>query len=236
MLYKNAMLFLPDRGFVPGAFRVENGLFRDVGTPTPTGEEAVDLQGARVLPGLVDIHIHGSFGADFSDGDDEGLLTMSGYLARHGITSFAPASMTLPCDVLARAFAAGRRHADAAPAGHARLLGIHMEGPFFPGKKKGAQNAAYLRAPDFDAFRALWEGCGGLVKIVDAAPPFVPPPSDPPGRREPGTRWALWKTASWRTSLSAGRIFLSGRSISRTARCTGCDHSPGNRIAILPGW
>ncbi len=170
MVFANAMVFLPDLGFVPGSFRVEDGVFRDVCAPVPAGAETVDLRGAKVIPGLVDIHVHGSAGADFSDGDDRGLLAMSGYLARHGITAFAPASVTLPFEDLARAFAAGCRHAELAPKGHARLLGIHMEGPFFSEKKKGAQNAAYLRAPDLGAFRELWEGCGGLVKIVDAAP------------------------------------------------------------------
>jgi N-acetylglucosamine-6-phosphate deacetylase len=58
-------------------------------------------------------------------------------------------------------------------------MGIHMEGPYFSEKKKGAQNAAYLKNPDFEGFKALYEGCGGLVKIVDIAPelpgsvPFV---------------------------------------------------------------
>ena len=49
-------------------------------------------------------------------------------------------------------------------------MGIHMEGPFFSEKKKGAQNGAYLKKPDLAAFRALYEGCGGLVRIVDVAP------------------------------------------------------------------
>ena len=168
MIYSNGLIFT-EQGFVPGAFRVEEGRFRDVGGAVPAGAETVDLRGALVLPGLIDVHNHGNSGADFSDGDYEGLKTMSAYLARHGITSFAPASMTLPYDVLAAAFSTGSRHADEAPRGHARLLGIHMEGPFFSEKKKGAQNAAYLREPDFEAFEALEKGCGGLVRIVDVA-------------------------------------------------------------------
>ena len=95
---------------------------------------------------------------------------MAAYLGRCGVTSFAPASMTLPYDVLSKAFGAAKRLKEEAPAGLARLMGIQMEGPFFSEKKKGAQNGAYLRDPDFEAFQALEEGCGGLIRIVDVAP------------------------------------------------------------------
>ena len=94
---------------------------------------------------------------------------MAAYSARHGVTSFAPTSMTLPYETLAKAFATGRRLADEQPKGCARILGIHMEGPFFSEKKKGAQNAAYLRLPDAAAFRKLYEDCGGLIRIADVA-------------------------------------------------------------------
>ena len=56
------------------------------------------------------------------------------------------------------------------PEGAAALRGIQMEGPFFSEKKKGAQNGAYLRDPDFAAFSKLYHDCGGLVRIVDVAP------------------------------------------------------------------
>jgi len=168
MIWKNATLFIDGR-FRPGAFRVEEGRFAELLSAAPAGD-GVDLGGAYVIPGLVDIHSHGNSGADFSDGDYEGLVRMARFLAGRGVTSFAPASMTLPYDTLARAFAVGRRVHDTRPEGAARLMGIHMEGPFFSEKKKGAQNGAYLQLPDFEAFRRLYEGCGGLVRIVDVAP------------------------------------------------------------------
>lgn len=168
MNFKNAMIYTEDFRFVPGAFSVENGKFSNVlGAPQA---DAVDLHGAYVIPGLIDVHNHGNSGADFSDGDYDGLVKMAGYLAKSGVTSFAPASMTLPYDVLEKAFATARRLADEAPEGNAVLRGIQMEGPFFSEKKKGAQNGAYLRDPDFAAFRKLYEGCGGLVRIIDVAP------------------------------------------------------------------
>lgn len=169
MFFKNANLYTQDFRFHLGGFQVENGRFAQV-LPQEIPADAVDLEGAYVIPGLVDVHNHGNSGKDFSDGDYEGLKTMAAYLGSCGVTSFAPASMTLPYEVLDKAFATARQLKDEAPQGCARLMGIQMEGPFFSEKKKGAQNGAYLRNPDFEAFRALEEGCGGLVRIVDVAP------------------------------------------------------------------
>ncbi len=168
MLYKNAYVF-DGSGFVYGGFTVEEGRFARL-FRGETKEAGTDLEGAYIIPGLVDVHNHGNSGADFSDGKLEGLKTMGRYLAKNGVTSFAPASMTLPYDVLAAAFATAVEYREGRPAEGARLMGIQMEGPFFSEKKKGAQNGAYLRDPDFEAFKALYEGCGGLIRIADVAP------------------------------------------------------------------
>ena len=168
MLFTNANLFVPWVGFVPGGFTVEDGRFREVFFEEREG--GTDLQGAKVLPGLVDAHTHGAMGADFSDGDAAGLERMARYLAKNGVTSFAPTSMTLPYETLSAAFATAAKLREERPPECARVAGIHMEGPFFSEKKKGAQNGAYLRLPDYEAFRALYEGCGGLLRIVDLAP------------------------------------------------------------------
>ena len=168
MLYKNGYIFT-DGKFMYGSFRVENGKFTEILDTVPS-ENGVDLNGAWVIPGLVDVHNHGNSGADFSDGDYDGLVAIAKYLAENGVTSFAPASMTLPYAQLEKAFAAGKRLREEQPAGCARIMGVQMEGPFFSEKKKGAQNGAYLRNPDFAAFKKLFDGCDGLVKIVDLAP------------------------------------------------------------------
>ena len=169
MLFKNAYIFTEAGVFTHGSFRVEDGKFTEVLTTIPD-EEGVDLAGQYVIPGLVDVHNHGNSGADFSDGDYEGLVKMAKYLAKSGVTSFAPASMTLPYEVLEKAFATAVRITDEQPEGCARLMGIQMEGPFFSEKKKGAQNGAYLKDPDFEAFKKLYDGCKGLVRIADVAP------------------------------------------------------------------
>lgn len=168
MNYKNANIYTERFCFANGAFSVEDGKFCNVlGAPA---EDAIDLDGAYVIPGLIDVHNHGNSGADFSDGDLAGVEKMARYLAQNGVTSFAPASMTLPYETLARAFATAKAFVERQPAGAAVLRGIQMEGPFFSEKKRGAQNPAYLRNPDFDAFLQLQQDCGGLVKIIDVAP------------------------------------------------------------------
>lgn len=167
MLYKNANIFVDGR-FQHGSFRVENGRFAEVLYTVPN-EDGVDLKNQYVIPGLVDVHNHGNSGADFSDGDYDGLVRMAGYLAHNGITSFAPASMTLPYETLEAAFQTAAKLKHTHPLDCARIMGIQMEGPFFSEKKKGAQNGAYLRLPDFEAFKRLYDVSEGLVRIVDVA-------------------------------------------------------------------
>lgn len=167
MRYENGWIFADGR-FVRGGFSVENGWFAHVLEDVPGPAE--DLDGALVIPGLVDIHVHGCAGADFSDGDYAGLVRMARYLARRGVTSFAPASMTLPYDALDKAFHAAARLRREGLADGARLMGIQMEGPFLSREKRGSQNPAYLRLPDWDRFLRLYDAAEGLLRIVDVAP------------------------------------------------------------------
>lgn len=167
MRYENGWIFADGR-FVRGGFSVENGRFAHVLEDVPGPAE--DLDGALVIPGLVDIHVHGCAGADFSDGDYAGLVRMARYLARRGVTSFAPASMTLPYDALDKAFHAAARLRREGLADGARLMGIQMEGPFLSREKRGSQNPAYLRLSDWDRFLRLYDAAEGLLRIVDVAP------------------------------------------------------------------
>lgn len=169
MYYKNARIFCSDFQFRTGAFEVKDGLFGAI-LPQEVPEDAVDLGGATVIPGLVDVHSHGNSGADFSDGNYEGLKAMAAFYASQGVTSFAPASMTLPYEVLEKAFDTAVQLREEAPEKCARIMGIQMEGPYFSYKKRGAQNPDYLKDPDYEGFARLYDRAKGLLRIVDVAP------------------------------------------------------------------
>ena len=148
-------VFVAEGRFVGEAARAEGG-------------QTVDAAGCYVIPGLVDLHFHGSAGADISDGDLAGLHRMGAYEASRGITAMCPATMTLPEDVLMRAAQAAAAYAPAAD--EAALVGINMEGPFISPSKVGAQNPDYVRNPSAEEFRRLQEAADGLFKLVDIAP------------------------------------------------------------------
>ena len=170
MFYKNARIYASDCRFHHGAVEVtDDGRFGQI-LPDHIPEDAYDLEGALVIPGLVDVHTHGNSGYDFSDGDYEGLKQMARCYLATGVTSFAPASMTQTYEVLEKAYATARQMVEEDPEGCAKLRGIHMEGPYFSFKKRGAQNPEYLKNPDLEGFRKLNEISGGLIRIVDVAP------------------------------------------------------------------
>ena len=160
-------VFDPSAGFVRRDVCLDSALISEV-----SGDgEVFDASGCYVIPGLTDIHFHGCRGEDFSDGDPGGLAVMAEYELSRGVTQICPAGMTLPEEQLfkiCRTAAEHRRAAKEKPG--AELVGVNLEGPFLSEAKKGAQNGAWLHAPDAELLRALVEASEGLVKLVSVAP------------------------------------------------------------------
>lgn len=128
----------------------------------------LEAPGAYVIPGLIDIHFHGSRGADLCDATPEALHTIAAYEAGIGVTAICPATMTLGADALERIMA---NAAGFSPATHeASLVGINMEGPYISPDKVGAQNPRHVRAALIDEFDRLQRASGGLIRLVDVAP------------------------------------------------------------------
>ena len=112
--------------------------------------EVIDAKGNMVAPGLVDIHIHGYLGEDASDGSVEGLKKMAAGIARNGVTSWCPTTMTIAKDEILEAFDTARKVKAEKECYGAKILGINCEGPFINPSKKGAQPGEFILPPDGD--------------------------------------------------------------------------------------
>lgn len=142
-------------------------IIREIGT-APTDAETVALpEGAVVLPGFIDPHIHGAGSADAMDGTAAALATISETVAREGTTSFLATTMTESGEAILRALTAVR---DCRETPGARLLGVHLEGPFISETYAGAQPREYIAAPDIDVFDRYQAASGGHIRIVTVAP------------------------------------------------------------------
>lgn len=110
----------------------------------------IDAKGNLVAPGLVDIHIHGYLGEDASDGRTEGLKIMAAGIARNGVTSWCPTTMTIAKEEIEKAFDTARKVKAECNCYGAKILGVNCEGPFINPSKKGAQPGEYILPPDGD--------------------------------------------------------------------------------------
>ena len=122
MIIKNGNVFQEDGSFRKETLYIRNHRLTEAFEATAE-EEVIDAEGLMVIPGLVDIHSHGAYGEDFSDGDPEGLKKILRYERQSGITSYCPTSMTLPKEQLKKIFK-GIREAEKSGDG-ATVAGIN---------------------------------------------------------------------------------------------------------------
>lgn len=130
-----------------------------------TCDEVIDANGDYVLPGFIDVHIHGYFGVDTMDGDVDGLLLMGREIAKNGVTSYLPTTMNMSKKDIIRALKSVEKAKTIDNEG-AQILGVHLEGPFINKKYKGAQPEQFVIHPDM-----TWlEDYIDLIKIITFAP------------------------------------------------------------------
>jgi len=166
MLITNAKIFRESGVFEEGNIALGGEFFADV-KGIVDDHYIIDADGCYAIPGLIDIHIHGCAGSDFSNANAKELVKMARFQAENGITAICPATLTLPEEQLA---VACKRISDISDTQGAEVVGIHLEGPFFSYNKRGAQNPDYLRLPDAALLRRLQKEAGGLIKLVAIAP------------------------------------------------------------------
>ena len=172
MLIKSGKLLLND-DFVYHDLRIEGDRIAEIlpyGTEPLPGEEVLDVYGTAITPGFIDLEVHGALGHDFSDGDREGYEIISKSLLRDGVTGFLAAVNAFPQDVLEETYEALGSWMDQPAEGTARMLGVHMRGPFIAADMAGCQDETCVREPDIGLFRRLNGLCGQRVKILTLSP------------------------------------------------------------------
>ena len=125
---------------------------------------------AIVLPGFIDQHIHGAGGSDGMDGSVENIATIAKTIASEGTTSFLVTTMTQSPENIKNALKAVKEYREKDPADGAKVVGVHLEGPFIAEKFKGAQPLEYVAVPDTDVFDEYNEASGNSIRIVTLAP------------------------------------------------------------------
>lgn len=190
------------RSLSPGWLRVEGELIAEVGEGDPPGAPDLRLEGGMLTPGLVDLQVNGFFGHDLADAGTAGWHTVAGRLPETGVTAFLPTFITAPLPALAEALRRTARLLPHLPPG-ARVLGVHLEGPFLSERRRGAHNPAHLTDPTPQALAPLLET--GLVKLVTLAP------------ERPGALAAVRTLAERGVLVSVGHSDATAEQVARAA-------------------
>ncbi|MDQ0199019.1 N-acetylglucosamine-6-phosphate deacetylase [Neobacillus ginsengisoli] len=156
---------------------IENGKIQEIG---PINEVPSRFQDAdkieipieqTVVPGFIDVHIHGAAGADTMDATPEALTTVAKALPAEGTTSFLATTITQKHENIEKALANVADYCSKEnDPGKAEVLGVHLEGPFINVKRAGAQPKEYIIDPDIELFQRWQQLAAGKIKLVTVAP------------------------------------------------------------------
>jgi len=173
-------ILTPEEELTDSIIVVEDGRITALGhrdeVHVPAGATDYVASGMTVVPGFVDLHIHGAGGHDVMEGTVRALDRITSTVASHGTTSMVATTVTAPIEDTCQSLAAIadyiRKHEAPPESGRAaaEILGIHLEGPFISKNKRGVHPAESLAKPSVDTLKKLLDAADGLVKIVTIAP------------------------------------------------------------------
>jgi len=159
----------PDGVLSPGWIRLASSVIEAVGSGPPPRQspqlQVTDLRGSWVLPGFVDMHVHGGGGTSFTEGSNDDARRTAAFHRRHGTTSIVASLVTAPLAELET-----RAAMLAGLAADGILAGLHLEGPFLSAARCGAQDARRLLVPDVATFERLRAASAGHLRVITIAP------------------------------------------------------------------
>jgi N-acetylglucosamine-6-phosphate deacetylase len=175
LLIYNARLFTPNHPGLFGWLLAENGLIRAIGfgnTPDFSSDDSIqslDAQGHMLLPGFIDLHVHGAMGHEVMDASPAGLEVMARFYASHGVTSFLATTWTAGRASIVKALDLAEEMQGRIRGG-ATLLGVHLEGPYLNPVRCGAQDVNHIRRAEKE--EALEFLNSGVIRLLALAPEF----------------------------------------------------------------
>jgi N-acetylglucosamine-6-phosphate deacetylase len=153
----------------PGYVAVAGGLITEVGAGAPPADPDVALADGVLVPGLVDLQVNGYYGVDLQEGDPDGWARVVRRLPETGTTAFLPTYITAPVPELAASLRKAQKMQPEVPAG-ARMLGVHLEGPFLSPARAGAHRRDWIVPPFAGAVAELLAAGQGVLRLVTLAP------------------------------------------------------------------
>ena len=157
-IIKNAHVISPGVELEGATVVIEKGKIARVGkfaAPQPkTGDTVVDAKGNYLMPGFIDVHTHGALECDFCDPDPQAIFKVAEGKLQEGCTSFLPTTLTVSHEELIAAAENAKAYVKAGSP-YAKILGIHLEGPFINIKCCGAQNPKYVRKPSIKELKEI---------------------------------------------------------------------------------
>lgn len=170
----NVNIVLEDR-IARGSVLVENGRIKKIALEGDALDhyyadvENLDGNGGWLLPGFIDVHVHGGFGGDFMHADQERYDRITKFHASQGTTGMLATTMTASKEAIEAVLDAVSAYQEAGMP-YTSLLGVHLEGPFISEKWPGAQNPAHIRDPQLEWLKEWHEKHPGLIKLLTLAP------------------------------------------------------------------
>ena len=155
----------PDGVLDPGWIRVAGDVIDAVGSGPVSEHPEVDLRGQWVLPGFVDMHVHGGGGASFTEGTSDQARRAAAFHRGQGSTTMLASLVTAPISELE-----ARAGLLAGLADDGVIAGLHLEGPFLSPARRGAQDPRYMIAPDVTLFQRLNAAARGHLRVITVAP------------------------------------------------------------------
>ena len=167
MIISNAKIIL-EKKVISGSLVIEEGKIKAIqegGTP-PHGT-ALDIHGAYLAPGIIELHSHGAAGCDFLDGGAEPILQAAKAHLAHGVTTLLATTLACPLETLIEFFSSFR---EVVSQDVGNLYGIHLEGPFFSLQEKGAQEERFIIPINESFYNTVLSEAGSLIKRWSLAP------------------------------------------------------------------